>query len=160
MGGDHTAGYLAGLPDDQAADLDGVNGPGLTALRSYLDSGAAVAFLGAGVSAPLYPLWDGLIGEVVDAAAGRLEGREVETCRALAHDSPEEVVEIVRQRLGTAVTARCCGTCSGPGWSRSRGGPGSRCRNWCAGARSRPWSPRSRPARRTPVALAGRSTSG
>ena len=97
MVGDHTADYLAGLPPGQAAELGKVNGPGLTALRSYLDSGAAVAFLGAGVSAPLYPLWDGLIGELVDAAAARLEEREAETIRALARESPEEVVEVVRR---------------------------------------------------------------
>lgn len=61
------AGYLDGLPPEQAAELARVNEPGLTALRGYLTSGQAVAFLGAGVSAPLYPLWDGLIGELVDA---------------------------------------------------------------------------------------------
>jgi hypothetical protein len=33
-----------------------VNAPGLTALRAYLSSGQAVAFLGAGASRPLYPL--------------------------------------------------------------------------------------------------------
>jgi hypothetical protein len=88
---------------DQADDyLARVNEPGLTALRAYLASGQAVAFLGAGVSAPLYPLWDGLIGELVDAAAGRLGERETATLRALARQSPEEVVEIVLQQLGVA----------------------------------------------------------
>lgn len=53
-----------------------MNKPGLTALRDYLATGQAVAFLGAGVSVPLYPLWNGLIGELVDAAAGRLEGTQ------------------------------------------------------------------------------------
>jgi tetratricopeptide (TPR) repeat protein len=99
MEGDHADGYLAGLPAARAAELTAVNGPGLTALRRYLEPGGAVAFLGAGVSAPLYPLWDGLIGELVDAAAGRLEKPEAETCRTLARQSPEEVVEIIRQRL-------------------------------------------------------------
>jgi hypothetical protein len=79
-----------------------VNEPGLTALRAYLASGQAVAFLGAGVSAPLYPLWSGLIGDLVDAAAGRLSAEEAATCRALARESPEEVVEIIRQQLGVA----------------------------------------------------------
>ena len=102
MGGDLTAGYLDGLPPAQAAELARVNGPGLTALREYLASGEAVAFLGAGVSAPLYPLWAGLIGELVDAAAGRLDDREAATFRAMALSSPEEVVEIVRQQLGVA----------------------------------------------------------
>ena len=72
MRGDLAAGYLGGLPAAQAAELARVNGPGLAALHGYLASGQAVAFLGAGVSAPLYPLWNDLIGELVDAAAGRL----------------------------------------------------------------------------------------
>jgi tetratricopeptide (TPR) repeat protein len=102
MGGDLTTGYLDGLPPAQAAELAGVNAPGLMALRGYLGSGEAVAFLGAGVSAPLYPLWAGLIGELCDAAAGRLDDREAATFRAMALSSPEEVVEIVRQQLGVA----------------------------------------------------------
>ena len=89
MVGDHAADYLAGLPPERAAELARLNGPGIAALRKYLDSGEAVAFLGAGVSRPLYPLWDGLIGELVDAAADRLTPKEAATCRALAHDSPE-----------------------------------------------------------------------
>ena len=96
------ADYLAGLPSAQSEELAQVNDPGLTALRGYLASGEAVAFLGAGVSAPLYPLWDGLIGELVDAAAGRLDEGAAATCRTLARQSPEEVVEIVRQQLGVA----------------------------------------------------------
>ncbi|HET7246120.1 MAG TPA: SIR2 family protein [Streptosporangiaceae bacterium] len=96
-------GYLSGLPEDQRDELARVNAPGLTALREYLASGEAVAFLGAGVSAPLYPLWDGLVGELVDTAADRLTPKEAATCRALAHDSPEAVVEIVRRGLGPGV---------------------------------------------------------
>ena len=103
MPDDLGGGYLSGLPEDQRNELAPVNGPGLDALRGYLDSGEAVAFLGAGVSRPLYPLWDGLIGELVDAAAGRLTPKEAATCRALAHDSPEAVVEIVRRGLGPGV---------------------------------------------------------
>src|SRR5690349_7733854 len=78
MAGDLDTSYLAGLPADQRADLARVNGPGLAALRSYLASGEAVAFLGAGASAPLYPLWTGLIGELVGAAGpGRPGNRAV-----------------------------------------------------------------------------------
>ena len=100
MAGDLDMAYLAGLPADQRAGLERVNGPGLAALRGYLGSGEAVAFLGAGASVPLYPLWAGLIGELVDAAAGRLSGEQVAACRALAASAPEEVVEIVRRSLG------------------------------------------------------------
>jgi tetratricopeptide (TPR) repeat protein len=102
MVGNLDADYLAGLPADRRAGLERVNAPGLAALRGYLASGDAVAFLGAGASAPLYPLWAGLIGELVDAAAGRLSEAEAATCRVLADSAPEEVVEIVRRSLGTA----------------------------------------------------------
>jgi SIR2-like domain len=84
-------------------ELARVNRPGMDALRGYLESGAAVAFLGAGASAPLYPLWNGLIGELIDAAAGRLTDAEAETCRALAASNPESVVEIVRRGLSPGV---------------------------------------------------------
>jgi len=97
------ADYLSGLPPEQAEELARVNAPGLTALREYLASGQAVAFLGAGVPAPLYPLWDGLIGELVDAAGPRLTEKEAATCRVLARESPESVVEIVRRGLGAGV---------------------------------------------------------
>jgi tetratricopeptide (TPR) repeat protein len=103
MTDDLPADYLAGLPAAQREELTRVNGAGLAALRRYLSSGQAVAFLGAGVSAPLYPLWDALIGELVDEAAGRLDEQEAATCRVLARDSPEEVTEIVRASLGAAV---------------------------------------------------------
>ena len=79
-----------------------MNGPGLAALREYLVSGQAVAFLGAGVSAPLYPLWDGLIGDLLDVASARLPEEQTATFRVLARQSPEEVVEIIRQQLGVA----------------------------------------------------------
>ncbi|MGH3827877.1 MAG: SIR2 family NAD-dependent protein deacylase [Pseudonocardiaceae bacterium] len=98
---DADLGYLAGLPADQQADLERVNAAGFTALHGYLQSGEVVAFLGAGASAPLYPLWAGLIGELVDAAAGQLSQAEAETCRSLAGSAPEEVVEIVRRSLGS-----------------------------------------------------------
>lgn len=101
MSDDFPVDYLAGLPADQQQELARVNGPGLAALREYLRSREAVAFLGAGVSAPLYPLWGELIGELVDAASGKLTDREAGTCRALAHESTGEVVEIVRRGLGT-----------------------------------------------------------
>ncbi|MFF5292609.1 SIR2 family NAD-dependent protein deacylase [Paractinoplanes globisporus] len=92
--------YLAGLEPGQAEMLAQVNAPGLKALRRYLDAGEAVAFLGAGASAPLYPLWSAAIGELVDAAAHRLSPSQAATCRALAAKAPEEVVEILRRQLG------------------------------------------------------------
>src|SRR5689334_4276482 len=102
MVGDQAPGYLDELPTARAAELTRLNGPGLAALREYLESGQAVAFLGAGVSAPLYPLWDGLIVQLVEAASARLDEQEAVTLRALARQRPEAVVEIVRQQLGDA----------------------------------------------------------
>jgi hypothetical protein len=96
-------GYLRALPTDQAEALRAVNGPGLAALRSYLARGEAVAFLGAGVSAPLYPLWTDLIGQLVDAAVERGLGTDAAaTCRALAGTRPDSVVEVLRRHLGAA----------------------------------------------------------
>src|SRR5689334_17492192 len=95
--------YLAGLPDPQKEELTRVNSAGLKALREYLKSGQAVAFLGAGVSVPLYPLWNRLIKDLIDAASDRLNPAEAETCRAMAGDNPEEVVEIIRSSLGPAI---------------------------------------------------------
>jgi len=103
MVGDLHAAYLTGLPPDQRASLEQVNAPALAALRGYLKSREMVAFLGAGASAPLYPLWAGLIGELVDAAAGRLPPAQAATCRELASSSPDAAVEIVRRGLGTGV---------------------------------------------------------
>jgi len=100
MGGDMANDYLEGLPPERREELARLNKPGLTALREYLAAREAVAFLGAGVSVPLYPLWDRLIGELVDAAADRMSGEEAAACRAMARESPEEVVEIVRQQVG------------------------------------------------------------
>ena len=131
--------YLDGLPSVRAEELARVNGPGLAALRGYLESGAAVAFLGAGASAPLYPLWSGLIGELIDAAAGGWGGAEAETCRALAASNPESVVEIVRRGLSAACTAKSCGRCCACAPTRRPGARGRRCRSSCAGARSRRW---------------------
>src|SRR5690348_1777834 len=93
------ADYLTGLSSVQAQELIRVNCPGLAALRRYLASGEAVAFLGAGASAPLYPLWDGLIRQLLDAASDRLEEQEATTLRALAKGTPEDVVEVVRSSL-------------------------------------------------------------
>jgi tetratricopeptide (TPR) repeat protein len=103
MVGDLAASYLNQLPADQQAELTQVNTPGLAALREYLASDEAVAFLGAGASAPLYPLWGALISELVGAAKDRLSPAEVSTCEALAASSPDAVVEIVRRSLGTGV---------------------------------------------------------
>ncbi|MDQ3763878.1 MAG: SIR2 family protein, partial [Actinomycetota bacterium] len=102
MQGDAQAAYLAGVAPGQSQRLATVNAVGLEHLRGYLASGEAVAFLGAGASAPLYPMWSELITELVDAAAHKLSPEQAGTCRALAAQSPEEVTEILRRQLGAA----------------------------------------------------------
>jgi len=91
--------YLDGLPEPERSRLAEVNAPGLARLGEYLACGEAIAFVGAGASAALYPLWGELVRELVDEAMSRMTDSEAATCRALAATSPEEVVEIVRQRL-------------------------------------------------------------
>ena len=78
-----------------------VNTAGLDKLRSYLESRQAVAFLGAGSSAPLYPLWTRVIAELIDAADEQgLQEDAAATCRAMAGERPDAVVELLRRHLG------------------------------------------------------------
>lgn len=74
MQADARADYLAALTPEQVQGLAELNAAGLDALRGYLASGAAVAFLGAGASAPLYPMWSELIAELVDATPVAVAG--------------------------------------------------------------------------------------
>jgi tetratricopeptide (TPR) repeat protein len=92
--------YLAGLSAEEQRRLIRINRAGLAALKDYLAANKAVAFLGAGTSMPLYPLWNGVIKEVVEAASDRLSERAVATCLAMASHNPDAVVEIVRRELG------------------------------------------------------------
>jgi tetratricopeptide (TPR) repeat protein len=95
--------YLAGVAPESGRRLAEVNAAGDAALRKYLASGKAVAFLGAGASAPLYPLWQAVIAELIDAGVARGLGSEAAvTCRELAGDQPDAVVELLSQHLGTA----------------------------------------------------------
>jgi tetratricopeptide (TPR) repeat protein len=95
--------YLDGLPPDQASTLRAVNGPGVIALHRYLTTGEALAFLGAGVSVPLYPLWASVIGELIDAAVVQGLGEApAQTCRDRAAAQPDAVVDVLRRHLGEA----------------------------------------------------------
>ena len=89
MGGDLSDGYLDGLPPVQAAELARVNEPGLRALREYLASGQAVAFLGAGVSAPLYPLWNALLPDYITTTE-KLGRAMIAIAR---HGAPKRILE-------------------------------------------------------------------
>ena len=91
--------YLDGLTAGQRAELEKVNDAGWTLLREILDQGQGLAFLGAGVLVPLYPLWSEVITKLIDGA-DRLTEDEARTCRALAMSNPDAVVDIVRDRMG------------------------------------------------------------
>ena len=91
--------YLDALDPTSRATLAAVNRAGLKRLHEGLTTREAIAFVGAGASTPLYPLWDGVIAELVDAAADRLDDAEAATLRTLAKTSPDAVVEVVRQQL-------------------------------------------------------------
>lgn len=99
-----TVNYLSSLPREHAQRLTEVNAPGISALHSYMESGKAVAILGAGVSVPLYPLWKNLISELVDLAHQRGLSTEVaETCRLRLDTQPDAVVELLRRQLGVHI---------------------------------------------------------
>ncbi len=91
--------YLSELPSTLREKLVQVNSPGLAALKGYLALSDAVAILGPVTSAPLYPPWNGLIRELVPAA-GLMDERQAMAHGALAGESPDEVVKIVRDELG------------------------------------------------------------
>lgn len=103
--------YLEALDPTSRATLAAVNRAGLKRLHDGLTTRQAIAFVGAGASAPLYPLWDGVIAELVDAAADRLDDAEAATLRTLAKTSPDAVVEVVRQQLRLEVYSRCYASC-------------------------------------------------
>jgi hypothetical protein len=89
------------LPDTLRAHLAEINRPGLAALADNLNSSQVVAVLGAETSAPLYPLWNGLIGELAEAAHDQMSDQAASECRAMAAvNNMDAVVELVRHHLG------------------------------------------------------------
>ena len=75
------ANYLEGLASEQRVLLARVNRPGLDLLQKQLSSGQAIAFLGAGTSAPLYPLWREVVDDLLDRVAERMPESQVMTFR-------------------------------------------------------------------------------
>jgi hypothetical protein len=92
--------YLDDLDPDQRNGLIKVNRDARRTLTELLSDRKGIAFLGAGVSAPLYPLWDALVDELIGLSADRLEAAIVATCRDLAAKNPDAVVEVLRTQLG------------------------------------------------------------
>jgi hypothetical protein len=100
MNADAPSRYLADLTEEQQKTLQRVNRRGLSDLRTYLDAGNAVAFLGAGASAPLYRLWAALISEFVECASDLLTEEQAATCRIMAKSQPDAAAEVLRQQIG------------------------------------------------------------
>ena len=72
---------------------------GLRHWRDNLSSGRVVAVLGAETSAPLYPLWNGLVAELAEAARDEMSDQAVTECQAMAAvNNMDAVVELVRRQ--------------------------------------------------------------
>ena len=104
MRGEIAVDYLTGLPAHGAgrAGQGEWSRAGGGARASWFRAGGCVFGCWGGLWSLPYPLWDGLIGELLDVAAARLPEKQAATCRVLARKSPEEVVSITLQQLGVA----------------------------------------------------------
>lgn len=74
----------------------------LKRLRELLAAGQSIAFVGAGASAGLYPLWGGLLAHLADEAMNRGLASEADRAQWLriAAVSPQQAVRGIKERLG------------------------------------------------------------
>ncbi len=72
------------------------------ALAGLLRAEQAIAFLGAGASAGMYPLWSQFIDQLADhaAAEGKAEARDAARWKADKTSSPQQRVNVIVRRLG------------------------------------------------------------
>jgi hypothetical protein len=92
--------YLDGLPAQVREVLAAANQAGLDELSRRFDDGTAVAFLGAGVSTPIYPLWPELMEQMIMLAMNEgLTDETADTCRHAASNAPEFVADTIARRL-------------------------------------------------------------
>ena len=91
-------------PLDSVLDIDG-NRHVLDRLRALTESRRAIAFVGAGASAGLYPLWPELVRLLIGEAAKRGLATDADraTWERLAEARPQQVVRGVREHLGPQV---------------------------------------------------------
>src|ERR1017187_4127231 len=80
------------------------NRPVYRRLRELLDERKAIAFAGAGVSAPLYPLWPGLLKSLAQAPVdkGLATAADVEYWLRIADKRPLQVASQIHQKLTDA----------------------------------------------------------
>ncbi|MGH8896561.1 MAG: SIR2 family protein [Egibacteraceae bacterium] len=83
------------------------NGRVLERLRALLGSGQAIAFVGAGASVPLYPLWQALIRLLANEAVDQGLADDVQRTYWLsrADKNPQQVVRGIRDALGERMFA-------------------------------------------------------
>lgn len=82
-------------------DIPG-NSPVRARLHQLVQGGRAVAFVGAGASAPLYPLWGELLDQLIQTsvAKGLATADDARVWRSHADKRPQQVVRGLRDKLG------------------------------------------------------------
>src|ERR1039457_4609631 len=92
--------------DDILADILDIPGnkPVYQRLCGLLDARQAIAFAGAGVSAPLYPLWPGLLKSLAQAPVdkGLATAADVEYWLRIADKRPLQIASQIHQKLTDA----------------------------------------------------------
>ncbi|MGH8564104.1 MAG: hypothetical protein ACREXW_08425 [Gammaproteobacteria bacterium] len=71
-------------------------------LVSILETGKAIAFVGAGASAPMYPLWARFIELLADhaVAEGKAEDKDAKRWKADTTANPQQRVNVILRKLG------------------------------------------------------------
>jgi hypothetical protein len=92
---------LSNLTPDEILSLPG-NRPVFDALTSALSSNEAIAFVGAGASAGMYPLWGKFIELLADyaVAEGKAEPKDAARWKADTNSTPQQRVNVILRRLG------------------------------------------------------------
>ncbi|MCP4609357.1 MAG: hypothetical protein GY845_11655 [Planctomycetes bacterium] len=87
--------------ENQIKDITG-NGPVLEKLYELLDSKEAIAFVGAGASAGLWPLWDEFLTTFVDHSLklGKITSPEADYFKKDASKNPLETAQQLRNEIG------------------------------------------------------------
>jgi tetratricopeptide (TPR) repeat protein len=79
----------------------------LERLRVALRGGGAIAFVGAGASAELYPLWTGLIDRLACEAVsrGRADNASLDHWKRICRNYPDQAVSDIKRLLGDGIYA-------------------------------------------------------
>ena len=92
------------------------NRPVFEALVSILEAGKAIAFVGAGASAPMYPLWGKFIELLADhaVAEGKAEEKDAKRWKADTISTPQQRVNVILRKLGEPLYRNFLRTTFGP----------------------------------------------